>query len=330
MKKLWIVALVFTLQLYAQKNEKALYWPPPPEKARIAYVKSISKAQDLDIKKGFFAKIWDFFAGSEEKKLIKPFGIHFNDKKLYITDIGAKALFIFDLKNKKLKTIDVKKEFRFISPIDVTTDKRDNIYVTDSVQKVVIVLDKNGKFIRKIGEKRLKRPTGIAYNKEKDLILISDTLASKIKVFTPKGEYKSFIGGPGNKNGEFNRPTFINFDDKGFLYVSDSMNHRVQIFDKKGKFVKKFGSLGNTIGSFSNPRGLAVDKYGNIYITDTLFHAVQIFDNQGNILMSFGSYGQKAGEFAMPEDIEITKEGFVYVTDSYNMRVQVFKILDYK
>ncbi|WP_200762554.1 6-bladed beta-propeller [Nitrosophilus alvini] len=329
MKKVIKTILFLSLTLPLLAGSKPV-WPQPPEKTRIAYEKSISKAEDLDIKKGFFAKIWDFFAGHEEKILIKPFGVHFDSGKIYVTDIGTRSLFIFDTKRKKLKIIEGFKSQKFASPIDVTTDKKGNIYVTDSMLGYVLVFDRMGNPLRKIGtSKKILRPTGIAYNKEKNTIYVTDTLSADIKIFTPEGKYISSIGGPGNSDGKFNRPTFITIDEEGNLYVSDSMNQRIQIFDKKGRFLRKFGKLGNTIGSFSNPRGVAVDKYGNIYVTDTLFHAVQIFNKKGDLLLVFGSYGEKEGEFVVPEDISITPDGTIYVTDSYNMRVQVFKITDY-
>ncbi len=327
MKKAAITAVLFmAVSLTAQSGP---VWPQPPEKARIAYVKSISNAQDLGIKKGFFAKLWDFIAGSEEKKLIKPFGVHHDGSRLYVTDIGARAVFIFDEKRKSLKSIEHSTRFRFLSPIDVVTDRDRNIYVTDSTLNYVYKFNRNGKFIKKFGNDIRKRATAISYNEKKNLLVVTDTLAGDLKIFSTEGKFVGFIGKPGTKEGEFNRPTFTAYDDEGYLYVSDTLNHRVEIFDPEGKFYKSFGKLGNTVGTFSNPRGIAVDKNRNIYVVDTLFHSVQIFNENGDILLAFGTYGKNSGEFAVPEDITITKDGKIYITDSYNMRIQVFQILDY-
>ncbi len=323
-----LLSSAFLLPIAAAANP---VWPQPPETARIAYEKSIKRAEDLEIKKGFFSKVWDFFAGSGDTVLVKPFGIHVDEGKLYVTDAGLATLFVFDTANGKQFSIQGFKSEKFSSPIDVATDRKGNIYVTDSVRKAVYIFNKNGIALRKIGPKSgLQRPTGIAVDKERGILYVSDTLSSEIKRFSLK-EKKMLppLGSKGSGRGELNRPTFITLDKNGRLYVCDSMNFRIKIFGKEGKFSRAFGSLGNTIGNFSSPRGIAVDKDGNIYVTDTLFNAVQIFDPQGNLLLVFGSEGKGPGEFYGPEDIAISKDGKAYVTDSYNMRIEVFDILNY-
>ncbi len=330
MKKL--IGSVFLLSLAALPLSAASkpVWPQPPEQGRIAYVKSITKAEDLRIEKGFFAKIWDFFAGGEEKTLVKPFGIHVDHGRIYTTDTGLATLFVFDTNRNKMWTIQGFKSEKFLSPIDVTTDGKGNIYVSDSLRKAVYVFNDRGIALNKIGpQSGLQRPTGIAVDDERGLLYVTDTLASEIKRYTLKGKFLDTIGSKGSGKGELNRPTFITLDRKGNLYVCDSMNFKVKIFDRDGKFSSSFGKLGNTIGNFSSPRGIAVDKDGNIYVTDTLFNAVQIFDGKGNLLLVFGSKGRGDGEFFGPEDIAISREGKAYVTDSYNMRIQVFDILSY-
>ncbi len=331
MKKLiFCVLLSSTILLPIAAADKPV-WPQPPETARIAYEKSVTKAEDLEIEKGFFSKIWDFFAGSGDTVLVKPFGIHVDDGKIYVTDTGLSTLFIFDTLNNSQFTIQGFKSEKFSSPIDVATDKKGNIYVTDSINRAVYIFNKRGIALRKIGSKSgLQRPTGIAVDKERDILYVSDTLSSEIKRFSLK-EKKILpsLGSKGSGRGELNRPTFITLDKEGRLYVCDSMNFRIKVFGKDGKFSRAFGSLGNTIGNFSSPRGIAVDRDGNIYVTDTLFNAVQIFDPQGNLLLVFGSEGKGPGEFYGPEDIAISDDGKVYVTDSYNMRIEVFDILSY-
>ncbi|BBG66103.1 NHL repeat domain protein [Hydrogenimonas sp.] len=306
-------------------------WPQPPEEARIKFEKKITNAEDLNIKKGFFSKIWDFFAGSEDTELIKPFGIHVDGGKIYVTDIGLSSLVIFDKDNNKVRVIQGFKSEKFSYPVDVATDAKGNIYLTDSVKKAVYVFNKEGIALKKIGSENVfKRPTGIAIDKKRGILYVSDTLSSQIKRFSLRESRElEPVGSHGNLPDQFNRPTFITVDEDGRLYVCDSMNFKIKIFDKNGKFDSAFGRLGNTIGSFASPRGVAVDREGNIYVTDTLFNAVQIFDQKGNLLLVFGSKGTGDGEFYGPEDIAISKDGRAYVTDSYNMRIELFDILGY-
>ena len=321
--------LFFAILLaYGAQSPGVPVWPQPPQKPRIAYVKSITKAEDLGIKKGFFARLWDFVAGREERKLLKPFGIHHDGERLYVTDPGLKALVIFDKKRGRADFVGRSEALDFIMPVDVVTDEKGNIYVTDSMRAVVFKLDAKGKLLKKFGHHFLKRPTGIVYDRAAKRLIVVDTVAGNLKVFSTDGVYLDKKGRPGRGEGEFNRPTFAAADSDRFVYVSDSMNFRIQILDHNLSFVKAFGKLGTVAGTFGSPRGVAVDAKKRVYVTDTLFNNVQIFDQNGSVLLAFGSYGTGPGEFVIPEDITITKDATIYITDSYNMRVQVFRILD--
>ncbi len=326
-----LLTLVLTVSISAKESTK-LVWPSPPDPARIELQGVVTKPEDLQIEKGLFTKVWEFFVGSSKESLVKPFGLHVDEnRRVYITDVGLRAVIILDpTRNKKL-IIDGSKEYKLLSPMDVDTDASGNIFIADSEQGFIHVYDKNGKFLKIIGKKRLHRPVGIAVDSKSNLIYVVDTLKSKIQVYSVDGKYVKTLGKVGAGDGEFNKPTYIALDaNDGYLYVSDSMNHRVQVIDKNGKFINKFGQLGNTMGSFANPRGITIDKEGHIFVTDTTFHAVQIFNKKGQLLLAFGSYGDHKGEFAIPEDIVISNDGTIYVADSYNMRVQVFKLLEVK
>ena len=329
MKKqiLFALLLIFcSLQAKEIKETQRLVWPPAPSEAKIEYAFSFTKQEDLKIEKGFFTKIWEFFAGSDDRALMKPFGMHTHGKRIYVTDIGARALFVFDRKKKKMEIIEGAKEQRFVSPVDVDTDSKGNIYVSDSVLGAVYVFDDDGDFIRKI-DAQIQRPTGIAVSEKLDRLYVVDVLASRIHIYSLKGKYVKSIGKHGIGDAEFNRPTYLTIGQNGDLYVADSMNNRVQILDSEGGFIRKFGQTGNSMGDMPSPRGIALDRDENIFVVDTLFNAIQIFNKNGELLLTLGSYGNQKGEFAIPEDITISDENDIYIADSYNMRVQALKEL---
>ncbi len=319
---------IFAVNTLAASN---IVWPPPPEKARISYEKSVMKAEDLGISKGFFTKIWEFFAGAEENSLVKPFGIHIDADKIYVTDMAQKSVIVFDTKRENFESIDGYKGQRFSSPIDVTTDEKGNIYITDSVLQSLFIYNSDLDPIKKIHHpSSLLRPTGVAVDHVRDRIYVSDTLSSHIKVYKKDGTYIDNISRMGEGEGELNKPTYITLDSRGNLYVADSMNRRVLMFNPDGEYIRRYGQSGDSIGSFSSPRGIAVDKFDNLYVTDTLFDAVQIFNSDGELLLVFGKRGVGDGEFVAPQDISISKDGTIYVTDSYNMRIELFNMLEYQ
>ncbi len=313
----------------ANVPKEHLTWPPPPWPPKIEFLYSITTPDDLQIKKGFFRRMWEFVAGETREGVIKPFGVFADDNgKLYVTDTADQAVHVFDPKDGKYFVIqDIGKGQRLTSPIDVTTDNNGNIYVSDSVRRRVYVFNEKGKFQREIGgDDRMQRPTGLALDRETGTLYVVDTVASKVLVYGLDGRYRKSIGAFGAGNEQFNRPTFLALGQDGNLYVADSMNARVQIISKEGKFVGRFGRRGANAGEMADPRGIALDSEGHVYITDTLFNAVSIFDKSGQALLVFGGLGMKHGEFVLPAGISISHD-IIYVADSNNVRVQVFRYI---
>lgn len=339
MKKIIVLALTMLMALFTismgpkvetPKKHEYIVWPPPPWEPKIEFLYSITTPDDMQIKKGFFRRLWEFIAGSSKEGIVKPFGVFADDTgRIYVTDTGDQSVHVFDPNNNNYFVIEgINKKYRFSSPIGVAADNEGNIYVSDSVMRRVYVFNEKGKFIKEIGsDNAMQRPTGIAIDKDSGTIYVVDTLASKILVYGLDGRYVKSIGEHGSGNGQFNRPTFIAIGRDGNLYITDTMNVRVQIINKNGKFIGKFGKRGNSAGEMANPRGIALDSEGHIYITDTVFEAVQIFDKSGQPLLTFGRRGINSGEFSIPEGISISRDDKIYVADSYNMRVQVFRYL---
>jgi sugar lactone lactonase YvrE len=305
-----------------------LVWPSPPDEARIGYVTSAQNFKDLGMKKSFFSKVYDFVIGEEELVISSPFGMHADEKRVYVTDTNSRALHIFDKEDNEHIIIRGTDKETFLYPIDVVSDAKGNIFVSDSVRAKIYVFEKDGDYSYTIALPVFQRPVGIALSPDDKNLYIVDALASQIHMATVKGKFIKSIGQNGSQEGAFNRPTFMDVAEDGKLYVSDSMNHRVQILDKDGNFLYKFGELGQNIGNFGSPRGIALDSQNNIYVSDVMFNNIQIFNKNGELLMVLGNYGRKFGEFALPEDISITKEDTIYVSDTNNKRLQVFKLLD--
>lgn len=324
------ISLVFFTSIDANSLNKSqrLVWPPAPDDARIEYISSIRSSEHFGIEKGFFTKVYDFIFGEEDPLITAPFGIHADNKRVYVTDISSQSLNIFDKKENDFITLLGSEDELFLYPIDVVSDKNGNIYVSDSVRAKIFVFDIDGDFTHSIKPKSLQRPVGIAISADSNKLYIVDSLSDQIHVTTLDGKYINSIGKRGSGNGEFNRPTFLDVGNDGKIYLSDSMNHRIQILDANGNYLSSFGSLGSNIGNFANPRGVALDSDENIYVTDTVYNSVQIFNKNGEVLMKFGSYGKGEGNFALVEDITILPDNTIYIADTNNRCFKVFKRLD--
>ena len=211
-------------------------------------------------------------------------------------------------------------------------------------------------------------PWGVAVNEE-DEIAVTDSGHNRVQVlFRSDGShlimFDSRSGLKCDRNGEFDYPTGIVFDQKGHI-VADSCNHRVQIFSGRGDYLSQFGKEGSLDHELMKPYGLSLDSDGNIvadtgnklikfftpsgefirkiggdgildnahycvqqgkhFIVSDIDHCIKIFDLKGNYLYKFGKQGEGDGDFKSPRGLLMTQAGQLAVCDSENHRVQVFE-----
>ncbi|MDP2690188.1 MAG: 6-bladed beta-propeller, partial [Deltaproteobacteria bacterium] len=307
-----------------------LVWPEAPDPPRIRYMTSYRGTTDFG---GGSVASAILLGASTGGVLKKPMGVYVDtDGKVYVTDTAASDVYILDPVNKKGTTVgDLGSKF-FYKPIGVSTDSKGRIFVADSQTDKVGVLDSNGKLLSYLSpEDPLKQPTGLAIDKERNKLYVTDTHSHSIKVFdTETLKQIGTIGKRGKEEGSFNFPSHITVDNEGKLYVVDTMNGRVQIFDPDGRFIRTFGQFGDAPGMFARPKGIGVDSEGHIYVVDSAFNNVQIFDQEGRVLLAFASYGSDRGQMILPAGLAVDKDDKVYVVDSWNRRVEVFEFMGTK
>ncbi len=329
------LALVFVPALAKKTPKPARVTGPVPlallgEGRHLDFIRFVSSERDLHEKRSFFNKVLDVIAGAPEwRGIVRPYAIATDSRgRLLVTDPGAAVVHIFDFTKKKYARIEGGKKDSFLSPIGITVDPEDNIYVTDSQLGKVLVFDARGKYRRSLGsikgEGFFKRPTGIAYDKTGNQLFVTDTLRDRIYVMDLAGNVVRYFGTRGTGPGQFNYPTEVVVHGAD-VFVVDTMNFRVQVFNANGKFQSEFGKLGDQPGALFRPKGLGVDSEGNFYLVDASMEAVEVFRRDGQLLYTFGRTGSGIGQFELPSGIWVDGQNRIYVADSYNHRIQVFQ-----
>ncbi|MGO9270028.1 MAG: 6-bladed beta-propeller [Terriglobia bacterium] len=212
----------------------------------------------------------------------------------------------------------------FVKPYDIATDSHDRIYVTDSGQGLVFVLDPANKEVSFLGngsQAQLSVPLGITID-SRDRIWVADAVKQHVYVFQPDGTALMALG----KVGEMVNPTSVALDEaRHRLYVVDSRAHTILVYDQEsGQFVTKFGQRGQGHGEFNFPTNVVVDRAGRIYITDTLNCRVEIFGPDYKFLDAFGSQGNGFGNFLKPKGLALDSYQNLYVVDSDFDNFQIF------
>lgn len=314
-----------------------IVWPAPPEEPRYSYVGELTGEDNFRpdnwANPDNATRLLNWLVGlnsinSQPVVLQRPqSGMVDAEGRIYVTDVGRGAVFVFDKPAGKLEVWDkAHGETHFASPIGITQGAHGEILVADSELKSVFRLDIHGNFLGEFGHDILERPTGLARDDNRGRVFVADTHAHDIKVFDDEGRLMNVIGQRGDGNGEFNFPTHLAFvADK--LYVTDTMNSRIQIFDSDGNFISKFGKLGLNIGNLVRPKGVAVDSAGNIYVIESLYDNLLVFNSEGRTLLGLGGNGKGIGEFYLPAGVWIDNQDQVYVADMYNGRITVLQFL---
>lgn len=303
-----------------------LVWPGPPDSPRIEFVRTVARPEDVGITRSWFERLVGVLAGQKLRQMIRPYGVIYQGGSLFVADASARLVHVFDLNTSKYRQV-TGPGAGFSSPIGLAMSSEGDLYVSDSALGKIFRLDQRGVLKSVIGERRLVRPTGLAFDSVRQRLYVLDSATHELIAFDLSGQELFRLGGRGTELGRFNFPAHIALDSKGVVYVTDTLNFRIQLLDPQGRLLGSFGRHGDGMGEFTQPKGVAVDSQGHIYVVDSIFDAVQIFNREGKLLLSFGAPGQGPGEFWLPAGIYIDSRDHIYVADSYNQRVQIFRYL---
>ena len=174
----------------------------------------------------------------------------------------------------------------------VAVDSRDNVYILTRGDHPIIVLDKDGNFVRSFGQGFFSddRTHGL-YIGHDDSLMVADDGIHTIQKFNSKGEKTMEIGernhpAPRWSGQPFNRPTSAAImPSNGDVYISDGYgNSRIHVYTGSGEYKFSWGSPGIDAGQFIRPHNIAVDASDKVYVVDREAHRIQIFDAKGNFI----------------------------------------------
>ncbi len=172
----------------------------------------------------------------------------------------------------------------------IAADKNGNMYVlhrpTAPDADPVVVLDRNGKFIRSWGRGMYNTPHGIRLDAAGNVWTV-DANTSDVYKFTAEGKklLEIKVGGIPDPKRAFCGATDIAFGPNGNVHIGDGYcNGRVLEYTADGKKVKEWGKRGSGPGEFNNVHGIALGPDGNLYVADRENGRLQWFDLDGKFL----------------------------------------------
>lgn len=331
------VLLASCAPLPAQKkvDTSPLVFPSPPDEPRFVYERTIYGSADV-VPSDAQSRLRQMVTGEGNRGegFNKPNAIAVHQGRIYVSDSVDSVVRVFDVPSGRYYKVGADDPGKLSKALGIDVDRNGNLYVADSGAKRVMIYDKNGKFLRRIGDPKLfDRLVNVSVDPDGERLYLVDiggqgSQQHRIQVIdTANGEPLFEIGKRGRDPGDFNFPRDVAVGKDGRLYVVDSGNFRIQVFDRDGKFLTTFGTVGRQPGQFSRPKEIAADPSGNVYVVDTGFANFQIFSPEGDMLMFIGTRSETDGpaRYVLPAGIAVDEDGRVYMVDQWLRKVDVFR-----
>lgn len=228
---------------------------------------------------------------------------------------------------------------RFQFPQGVAVDASGNVYVADTQNSTIRLIDTSGNVSTLAGlagntgstngtgsAASFKYPQGITVDVAGN-IYVADTGNDLIRMVTPAGIVTTLAGTTGvtgtangtGTNAQFKLPASIAVDALTNLYVADTYNSTIRSLTFSGSnwVVKTIaGSAGTnalrdgvgTNAFFYQPAGIAVDNAGNLYVADTGNNAIrELTPTPTNFVTT------TIAQLNLPTDVSVDAAGVVYV-----------------
>lgn len=324
--------------------------PPAPVQNSIGYTFRLSNQLNPNL--GPFNLTDDVGPGSGLGQLKAPAGLALSadGKTIYVVDSGNLRVQRYDINGKFVGAWDGSADpaLAFATqfgqgPQGIATDANGLIYVADTWNHRIVVLDAQGTVVRELGQKgvitdtadapdpnvetgRFYGPRGVAVDNGE--IYVVDTGNERVQVFAQDGTFLRTFGGAGNGDGKLTEPTGIAIGPDGNVWVSDSGNGRLSVFTKAGAFVKEVpveAWKNQILNQTERINYLAFGPNGMLYATNPGAGEIEVF-NPATGQQIYAGKGTGSQTLKSPIGISVAHDGKVYVSDSGTSRVEWFTL----
>src|SRR5437762_27323 len=184
----------------------------------------------------------------------------------------------------------------------VGVDRQDRVYAFNRGKHPMVVLDREGNFLRSWGEGLFPRAHGVHMAPD-DTLWLTDDGDHTVRHCTLDGKVLLTLGVPGKPTAylsgqPFHRCTHTALSPQGDLYVSDGYgNARVHKYSPDGRLLKSWGEPGSDPGQFNIVHNVCCDADGWVYVADRENHRVQVFDGNGKYEAQWNNLHRPCGLF---------------------------------
>ncbi|MCX2479450.1 hypothetical protein OQY15_10145 [Pedobacter sp. MC2016-15] len=248
----------------------------------------------------YVASVWETAKQSGEAELRITGLTAKADKKVLLQNIGL-------LKDKA----DKKTEMTGFAVSDGT-----GVISLFSRNQLLLADLSNGKTV---STSELKAPRGLAFDKDKHLLVLS---GNQLLKFNSVADLGSSAAPQVLISKGLEAPVAVTLDAAGNLYISDGGNsHQVKVFSAKGSFIRAIGKPGAPKAGLydelhmNNPAGITIDEKQQLWVTENDFlpKRVSVWSLDGKLLKAFYGPAKYGGGGAIDP---VDKNKFYYGEES--------------
>ena len=208
-----------------------------------------------------FSETGAFMDTFSHKDMRAPHGIAIHQDNLYVTDSDANAVFKFklvaDIRFVAKLGNPIFGAQRFNSPLGLSVSAKGDVFVADSSNHRIQVLNDSLHIRRSITHETMEYPRDIKLTPDEVYVLCE--VSPCLLVFSHAGEKTRSLVTRGDGM-QIGSADFFCLDKKQNLLISDCGNKQVKIFSKEGTHLHSMGQPEHEAGMFYSPRGIVLTK----------------------------------------------------------------------
>jgi len=213
---------------------------------------------------------------------------------------------------------------RFQQPRDVGVSRDGDVYVADTQNRRIVILDPKGRWVKAFrgpADDRMGTPIGVTVRD--DRVYVADTGRNVLRVFDLRGRQRRVISSRGACSTVALRDADARPD--GAIYVASYQTNHISVFGPRGGCLRTFGGTGSALGQLRAPYGVRiardpVARARRVYVADANNDRIQVFTLSGEPVAAFGEE-----LFSTLRRVAIAPDGTVWGADLWSWQVFGFE-----
>jgi sugar lactone lactonase YvrE len=225
----------------------------------------------------------------------------------------------------------------FNRPSGLAVDAEGNLYVADTLNHRLVIIDRNGNLVavwggpgEDEGQFNFQFKAELTSDEQDEVladvfvdpsgnVYVADVGNLRIQRFDRSGNFLNSFSTVAPDGGVSQAYSLV-VDSTGAIYTLD-LQFFVTRYDSEGNFVSRWDGS----GQFFDTGCIAIDAEDHLYVTYPFQQAILKFDTAGNLLATFTlpHLESSSARFATPFGVDVDSNGNMFVTDYLSNRVVV-------